>query len=572
MKAKKLMRWTLALTLTGACAALAVMTLDAWTGQGRTARPAAVVPVVTTVPPAVTPEADPPLAGPPAVGAATGPAATAIESPDPASRTIPVGSLAAPRSTRDDTVMLPAAPPVPGGEGRLLEQIETARAGLLAAQSTVPARPAGRATWLPVLFLAGGGGLIGCALGLGLGSLFLRQRGSARKLVKTEPAVALARESPALAVELDDPAESVLQAARAELATRGAQDRTGSPAVSAAPGIAARMQALSRMAAAAELVATAPSRAPSPIDAPSSAARSTGDETAPVHPRRSSFFGITPRRRRTEDPVVPADPRAAGPPARVPVTTSAPATDPANALPVHREETDPVDRRIAALERSLLQVVRAMEEVADRVASREGTSGRPPAAASVRGRDGVEDESGLGLPVVVAPRRCAEDDGELDRDTLAPPMRAPRRRERKARGTAAPPPVATAPSATPPDSPPAAAPVRPVPSVGRAVRALRAARDQAPVAPEPWDLAPAAKAHIDAVVPARREPVPSIPSASTVDGRDLGGIRRAVLRLAAEGWDGGRIAGRLRLGEGDVALILKTAGGEPRLQAAERGQ
>lgn len=48
--------------------------------------------------------------------------------------------------------------------------------------------------------------------------------------------------------------------------------------------------------------------------------------------------------------------------------------------------------------------------------------------------------------------------------------------------------------------------------------------------------------------------------ASTVDGRNLGRIRRAVLRLAEAGWDGERIARRLRLGTGDVQLILKSAG------------
>lgn len=47
--------------------------------------------------------------------------------------------------------------------------------------------------------------------------------------------------------------------------------------------------------------------------------------------------------------------------------------------------------------------------------------------------------------------------------------------------------------------------------------------------------------------------------ASTVDGRSLGRVRQAVLRLAEAGWDSERIARRLRLGSGDVTLILKSA-------------
>ncbi len=56
----------------------------------------------------------------------------------------------------------------------------------------------------------------------------------------------------------------------------------------------------------------------------------------------------------------------------------------------------------------------------------------------------------------------------------------------------------------------------------------------------------------------------SRPPARTVDGRSLARIRQAVLRLSAEGWKQERIAERLRLGAGDVALILRTAGSEPR--------
>lgn len=50
----------------------------------------------------------------------------------------------------------------------------------------------------------------------------------------------------------------------------------------------------------------------------------------------------------------------------------------------------------------------------------------------------------------------------------------------------------------------------------------------------------------------------TFPAPSTADGRDLTAIRRAVLRLADEGWRRERIAERLRLGHGDVGLILKS--------------
>ncbi len=51
-----------------------------------------------------------------------------------------------------------------------------------------------------------------------------------------------------------------------------------------------------------------------------------------------------------------------------------------------------------------------------------------------------------------------------------------------------------------------------------------------------------------------------IPDAPAADGRSLGRIRTAVLRLAAEGWARERIAAALRVPPGDVALVLKTNG------------
>jgi hypothetical protein len=501
MKAKKLMRWILALTLTGACAAAAVMTLDAWTGTGATARPAAGAPVVTTPVPAVASDAAPPRTDPGA--AVPGAAMSSPVASDPTLRSAPAGPLMTPRPAGADTVMLPAASPVPGGEGRLLEQIETARAGLLAAQSTVPARPSARAAWIPVVFLAGGGGLIGCALGLGLGSLLLRKRRSAG--ATTDPAAMSSRELPAAAKGPDRSADAVLRVARAELAARSNRESEGSPAMSAAPGVAARLRALSRLAAADEL--------------------------------------------------------AAPPPVAV-------AAEPPRAIEERAQETDPVDRRIAALERSLLQVVRAMEEVADRVTQREMPAPRPAAPASPLQQGGVAEAPGSYPAGALGAGRYAEEEEGSDREGLAPPMRAPRRHERAARpraaGTGASP--AKAPSPTQSASRSAAAVPRSIQTVGRAVRALRAAQDQASVAPEPWDLAPAPAVSAAPRAADRHDPASSIPSASTVDGRDLVRIRRAVLRLAAEGWDGGRIASRLRLGEGDVALILKTAGAEKRLQ------
>ena len=190
---------------------------------------------------------------------------------------------------------------------------------------------------------------------------------------------------------------------------------------------------------------------------------------------------------------------------------------------MRREDADPINRRIAALERSLLQVVRAMEEVAERV-----------------------------------------------------PRHTSRRDEREPRlgATAASPPVAAVRSSPPAASRPAAA-ARPASSVARAVRALRAARDQEPAVREPWDLSPATRVPRVPAVTVREEPaLPTLPtpSPSTADARDLVRIRRAVLRLAAEGWNDGRIASQLRLGEGDVARIVRTADAEPWSQPAGRGR
>ena len=425
MKAKKLMRWTLALTLTGGCAALVVMALDTWTCTAATSDPSTPPPVVTSAVPIV-------------------PSAAGLPPMDP--------------------------------QRRLLEQIETARAGLLAAQAMVPARPTGRAAWLPVVFLAGGSGLIGCAFGLGLGSLILRRRASARTMVTTATAAAASRETRPMTVVPDDSAAAVLPAARAEAAARVADFRGGSPAVSAGPGAAARMQALSRLAAAGESAGPAPSIVSWPT---------------------------------------PATGRA---------------IDPEDRPPMRRDDADLVDRRIAALERSLLQVVRAMEEVAERVRDRE--------VSSVRPRPGTRDE-----------------------------------RETRLRAASSSP-VAAVPSSTPVASGPAAA-ARLAPSVARAVRALSAARDQAPAAPDPWDVPPTARAAQGPAVTGRQEPaLPALstPSPGEADGRDLVRIRRAVLRLAAEGWNGGRIASQLSLGEEDVALIVKTAGAEPWSQPAGRGR
>jgi hypothetical protein len=372
MKAKKLMRWILALTLTGVGAVLAVMALDTWTGTAATAGPSTPPPVAASAAPLV-----PSVAG------------------------------------------LPLTDP----QRRLLEQIETARAGLLAAQAMVPARPTGRAAWLPAVFLAGGGGLIGCAFGFGLGWLIRRRRASARTMGTPATAAAPSRESRPTTVMPDDSAAALLRAGRA--------------------------------------------------------------------------------------------------------------IDREDGLPMRREDADPVDRRIAALERSLLQVVRAMEEVAERVTDREVSSVRPRPDTP----------------------RCDE-------------------RETRLRAAAASSPVAAARSSTPVASGRSAA-ARPAPSVARAVRALRAARDQAPAMPEPWDLLPAAREPQAPAVTVRQEPaLPTLsaPSAPAADDRDLVRIRRAVLSLAAEGWNDGRIASQLSLGEEDVARIVNTAGAEPWSQPAGRGR
>lgn len=579
MKAKKLMRWTLALTLTGVGAALAVITLDAWTGSGATAPPsasAAPALVVTTSMPVVSPAPDSPapdspVADPQVTGTITESAISLTGPPGGLSRTDPTRSLEAPRSGGDETVMLAAAPPVPGSEVRLLEQIETARAGLVAAHATVPARPAGQAAWLPVAFLAGGGGLIGCAFGLGLGSLFLRRRASANKSETTARAAASARDPRPVSLAVEDSAEAVVRAARAELAARAAGDRGGSPAVCAAPGAAARGQALSRMAAAHEFAAAGPSVASTPSPAVPVAASSVRDETIRSH---AGLFGFAPRRRKASVPAVSAHADVCGPASGSPSEATARVADAQSSRPTDREGADPVDRRIAALERSLIHVVRAMEEVAERVADRGGAPVSPHPGARVPASNAGEDRRRFEQAGPLVTRGHSEDDEDLERDALAPPARSPRRREREARPrvTAASLPVAAARSFAPVPSGSAAPPARPAQSVVRAVRALRAARDQAPAVPEPWDLSAASAAPSAVEVTDRQESAPSMPSASTADGRDLVRIRRAVLRLAAEGWDSGRIAGQLRLGEGDVSLIVKTAGAERRLQPAGQGR
>jgi len=60
----------------------------------------------------------------------------------------------------------------------------------------------------------------------------------------------------------------------------------------------------------------------------------------------------------------------------------------------------------------------------------------------------------------------------------------------------------------------------------------------------------------------------TLPAPSTADGRDLTAIRRAVLRLAEEGWQRDRIAERLHLGHADVGLILRS--GRSRAAAGEQ--
>ena len=72
------------------------------------------------------------------------------------------------------------------------------------------------------------------------------------------------------------------------------------------------------------------------------------------------------------------------------------------------------------------------------------------------------------------------------------------------------------------------------------------------------DLAPAGVGRMMRSLTRSPLPPSGLP-ASTVDGRSLGRIRRAVLRMSEAGWDGERIARRLRLGSGDVQLILKSS-------------
>jgi hypothetical protein len=130
----------------------------------------------------------------------------------------------------------------------------------------------------------------------------------------------------------------------------------------------------------------------------------------------------------------------------------------------------------------------------------------------------------------------------------------------------------TPPAPAMPPMMPAAAPMMPPAAVPVARAAFPSAAGPAPepIEPAPWLASPPrTAAEAERERPSWDRDI-SLPESSTVDGRSLNRVRRAVLRLSDEGWDRERIARRLRLGAGDVALILKSAGsGFPAARPAE---
>lgn len=326
-----------------------------------------------------------------ALGAKEAPAPPTTLRPDPIAT--PVAAASTPV-----TAGAPAAedfdPAWPTGQDRLIEQIETARQGLAAAQAAgVPPVPAARAglTWTPVTLLGGGAALIGCAVGI---AMVAGRRGRRRAPV---------------------PASVTVAAPRA-------------PAVK-------------------------------------------------------------------PDPVVP----------RSTVATPGP---------------DALEARLRSLERSMLQLAQAMEDVAARTDSvaraqqaleaREAHAGESTRPSSALARDPLQDL-------------------RLESRLVAPDVAAPGGRR--------------------------------LPGFARAV-----ARAQGPASREPWELESVASEPMAAPA-ATRAPEVAAPRptslAATIDGRDLARIRHAVLRLGAEGWDSERIARQLRIGEGAVDLILKTSSASP---------
>ena len=124
---------------------------------------------------------------------------------------------------------------------------------------------------------------------------------------------------------------------------------------------------------------------------------------------------------------------------------------------------------------------------------------------------------------------------------------------------------------------PACAPVPPVAEVAPA--------ETRPITPaEMWALTPemwgdTVETWAETTMEERPETAPAVPSGmpaaappdcpATADGRALSDIRPAALRLAREGWPAETIAEKLRLGVGDVHLILKSEYLRPKTGHAE---
>ncbi len=326
-----------------------------------------------------------------ALGAKEAPAPPTVMRPDPIATP---GADASTPVTAGALVPEDFDPAWPTGQDRLIEQIETARQGLAAAQAAgVPPVPAARAglTWTPVTLLGGGFALIGCAVGIALAA---GRRGRRRATAPASATVAAPR---------------------------------------------------------------APARRPEPV------------ASRPV------------------------------------VATPGP---------------DALEARLCGLERSMLQLAQAMEDVA----ARTDSVARAQQALEVREAHAGESTRGS-----VALARDPLQDLRLESHAVAPEIAPPGGRR--------------------------------LPGFARAV-----ARAQGPASREPWELGSVAPEPM-AVPVATRAPQAAAARptslAATIDGRDLARIRHAVLRLGAEGWDSARIARQLRIGEGAVELILKSASPSP---------
>jgi hypothetical protein len=198
------------------------------------------------------------------------------------------------------------------------------------------------------------------------------------------------------------------------------------------------------------------------------------------------------------------------------------------------EEIDALKGRVQTLESSILEILRTVQEAleaerTEAAPAERGSEGTSPAERE----SGAADVADAGAPVLTPAEMWALTP-EMWADTPAEaPVVAP--------GTRAETPVRIwTPAPAVPVEPHIAPPAIPADGPARAEA----------VAPENAGRSPFRGPGADRDL--------SLPSPSTSDGRELARIRKAVLRLTEEGWRPETISEKLRLGAGDINLILKT--------------